>query len=68
MPELLELAHLVEQHRVPEMQVRRRRIESRLDLERTAALQLLLELRACQHFAGATLELCDLLLEIHRES
>ena len=66
--ELLELAHLVEQHRVPEMQIRRGRVESRLHLERTAAPQLLLKLRSRQHFAGATLELGDLLVEIHRKS
>ena len=40
-PELLELAHLVEQHRVPEVQVGRRRIEARLHLQRRAALELL---------------------------
>ena len=33
--ELLELPHLVDEHRMPEMQVRCRRIEARLDQEWT---------------------------------
>ena len=32
--QLLKLAHLVEEHRVPEMQIRRRRIEARLHAQR----------------------------------
>ena len=43
--ELLELAHLVQQHRVPEMQVGRGRIEARLHAQRRAALQLLRQVR-----------------------
>ena len=38
--ELLELPHLVEQHRVPEMQVRRGGIEAGLDPERLATSSL----------------------------
>jgi hypothetical protein len=64
-PVLLELAHLVEQHRVPEMQVGRRRIEPRLDAQRRAALHFLRQLLLGEHLVRAALELCDLLLEIH---
>ena len=39
MPEVLELAHLVEQHRVAQVQVRRGRVESGLDAQRAAFLQ-----------------------------
>ena len=66
--ELLELAHLVEQHRVPEVQIRRGRVEARLDAQRHAAQQLLREVGAREHLVRATFELCDLLLEIHRHS
>ena len=45
MPELLELPHLVEQHRVSQMQVRRGRIEARLHPQRLAAPQLSDQLR-----------------------
>ena len=65
MPELLELAHLVEQHRVPEVQVRGGRIEARLHAQRRAALELPGEVRLGQHLVGAAAQLSDLFLEIH---
>jgi len=49
-PELLELAHLVDEHRVSEMQVGRRRIEARLDTQRLATRELAGELRLDQQF------------------
>ncbi len=38
-PGVLELPHFIEQHGVPEMQIRRGGIEPRLDVQRFAALQ-----------------------------
>ena len=43
MAELLELAHLVDEHRVAQMQIRCGRIEPRLDAQRLATRQFLLE-------------------------
>ena len=40
MAELLELTHLVEEHGVPEVEVGRRGVETRLDAQRFAALEL----------------------------
>ncbi len=65
MPELLELAHLVEQHRVPDVQVGSCRIEARLHPQRRAAPELLREVGRGQHLMRAALKLCDLLVEIH---
>ena len=44
MPQLLKLAHLVKQHRMPQMEVGRCRIETGLDLERDRSLDRLFEL------------------------
>ena len=60
MPELLELAHLVDQHRVPEMQIRCRGVEARLDAQRHAARQFALELGGQQHFVRAARQLDQL--------
>ncbi len=60
MPELLELAHLVDQHRVAHVQIRRRRIESGLDDQRLAALQPNLQPVLRQHLVGASHQFCDL--------
>jgi hypothetical protein len=43
MPQLLKLAHLVDQDRMPEMQVRCRRVKARLYSERPAQPELFLE-------------------------
>ena len=53
MAEVLELPHLVEQHRVAEMQIRRGRIESGLDPQRAAELEARLELLALDDLVGA---------------
>ena len=67
-PELLELAHLVEQHRVPEMQVGGGGIKACLHAQRRATPELLHQVRGGEHLARATVKLCDLFLEIHRHS
>src|SRR5687768_8758591 len=53
MPELLELPQLVEQHRVAEMEVGRRRVETRLDPELFAVAEPFDELGFDQDFVGA---------------
>ena len=64
-PQLLELTHLVEEHRVPEMKVRPRRIEACFDLERLAAVQTLEELRLDVQVDHAALELGELRFGLH---
>ena len=53
MAEVLELPHLVEQHRVAQVQVRRGRVEARLDPQRPAERQPALQLVALEDFVGA---------------
>ena len=53
MAQLLELPHLVEQHGMAEVQVRRGRIEARLDAQRAAELQAGLQLVALEDLVGA---------------
>ena len=65
MPELLELAHLVQQHGVAQVQVRGGRVEPGLHAQRRATPELLDEVRGGEHFARATVQLCNLFLEIH---
>ncbi len=64
-PELLELPHLVEQHGVAEMQIRRGGIETRLDMQRFPALQFFDQLTFGEHFLRAALELGQLFVEVH---
>ena len=59
MPELLELPHLVEQHGVPEMQVRRRRIETRLYAQRPAGSDACGEILFEENFLNAATELSE---------
>jgi hypothetical protein len=47
-PEVLELPHFVEQHRMAQMQVRRRGIEARLDAQGATELEPGLELITLQ--------------------
>ena len=63
MPQLLELAQLVDQHCVPEVQVRRGRIETGLDAQRLAALQLGHQFRLDKNFLCATLDQRQLLFD-----
>ena len=56
MSQILELAHLVEQHRVSEMQVRRGRIEARLDAQGAAQGQPRRELVVFQDIDRAAVD------------
>ena len=62
--EVLKLPHLVEQHGVTEVEIRRRRIEACLDLEWTALAELFLEFLLAQHLVGATRELTHLIRDV----
>jgi hypothetical protein len=53
MSQVLELAQLVDQHRVPEVKIRRRRIESGLDAQRPAGPKARLEFVGLEDFIGA---------------
>ncbi len=64
-PELLELPHFIEQHGVTQVQVRRGRIESGLDMQRFAALQFGNQLTFREQFLRAALELGQLFVEVH---
>ena len=64
MAEVLQLPQLVELHRVAEVQVGPRRIESFLDAQRLAALELGGELRLDDQLVGATLEDGELVLDV----
>ncbi len=54
MAELLELAQLVQQHGVTQMQIRRGGIEAGLDPQRAPAFQALTQLLQFEDFIGAT--------------
>ena len=56
-PELLKLTHFVQKHRVPEVQIRRRRVEARLDAQRPPLAQLRQKLGLDEHLARAALDL-----------
>ena len=60
MAELLERPHLVDQHGVPEVQVRRGGVEAGLDAQWLAALQLLQQLGLDQQLGAAALDLGQL--------
>jgi predicted TIM-barrel fold metal-dependent hydrolase len=59
-PELLELAHFVKQHGMPQVQIRRRRIEARLDAQRLPLFQLAQELGLDEDIARPALDLGEL--------
>ena len=61
MAEILESAHLVDEHRVAEVQIRRGRIEAGFDAQRLATAQLRQQLRLEQDFRRAALQLGQLL-------
>ena len=56
MAEVLHLAHLVQHHRVAEMDVRRGGIEAELDAQRLAAGELVRDLGLDDELVGAALE------------
>jgi hypothetical protein len=62
---VLKTAHFGEEHRVPEVQVGRRGIESRLHPQWHAPAELLSQISIGEHFIGTALKLCDLFLEVH---
>ncbi len=62
MPELLKLAHLVDQHRVANMQIRRRRVEACLYDQRPALLELRQQPVLGQNLVRAAAKLRDLFL------
>ena len=52
-PQVLELPHLVEQHGMAQVQVRRGRVETGLDAQRAAELEPGFQLLALEDFVGA---------------
>ncbi len=69
MAQILELTQLVDQHRVPQVQVGRGRIETCLDTQRLAALELLNQFRLDQHFFRTALDKRQLLFNrLHRQT
>jgi hypothetical protein len=66
MPQILELAHLVEQHGVANVQVRRGRIEAGLDSQRSTQGQARLHLFDLENFFGtATDHVERVLIAVH---
>jgi len=57
--EVLELAQLVEQHGVAQVQVRGRGVETSLDAQRAAAFQALAKFLGLEDFVGATTDQGD---------
>ena len=67
MSEFLELAHLVDKHRVSDVQIRRGRVEAGLDDQRAAFFQLLAKSAIRQDLLRAAAELAQLNVQIrHR--
>jgi len=56
-PQILQLAHLVEQHGMAKVQIRRGRVETRLDAQRAARCKPLFQFVFKQQFMGAALDL-----------
>ena len=67
-PELLKLAQFVDEHGMAEMQVGRRRVESRLDAQRRPALDPLAQIRLVYQVDCAPLEFVELLFQIVDQS
>ena len=53
MPQVLKLTHLVDDHRMADMQIGCRRIKTYLDTQRFAGLQFLLQILDLDDFFGA---------------
>ena len=64
MAEILQLAQLVELHRVAEVQVGPRRVEALLDGERLAARELCPQLGLDEQLVGAAFENGDLVVDV----
>ena len=59
MSQILELAQLVDEHGVAEMQIRRGRVETGLDAQASPGFQAFHELAFDQYFIRATLDQCQ---------
>ena len=64
MPELLELAHLVNEHRMADMKIGRRWIESRLHYQLVFFREALFKAAVRQDFLNAAAEFSELLIKI----
>ncbi len=53
MPQVLKLAHLINEHGMPEMKIGSGRVESRFDAQRLASLKLSDQLRFDEHLISA---------------
>ena len=62
MTKRLELAHLVDEHRMTEVKIRSGRIEASLDPQGLSACEFLHELGFDEHLLGAAHQLADLIL------
>lgn len=67
MTKLLELTHLVQQHRMAQVQVRCGRVEASLDAQRLAFAQLVHQLLFDQKFFCAALDLGEARVHVHGE-
>jgi hypothetical protein len=67
-PEQLELAHLVDQHRMPQVQVGRGRVEAGLDVERLATGEFAGQVRLEQDLVGPAPEFDQLFGRVQHES
>jgi len=67
-PQILELPKLVEEHRMAEMQVRRRGIETGLDPQRTIQGQFLAQIRFQKDFLRTALDQIDCLFRLIRHA
>ena len=68
MPELLELAQLVDENGVAKVQIRRGGVEARLDAQRLAALDSLAQIRLVNEVHRAPLQLAQLIVNTRRQS
>ena len=65
MTEILELAHLVEQHGMAEVQIRRGRIEAGLDAQRPAQPEARLQILTLDDFIGAATDQVERVVHVH---
>jgi hypothetical protein len=65
---ILELAHLVQQHRVPKVQIGRRCIENGLDAQRAAKALSSLQILRLDDFVGAAADQVERCLHVRHET
>ncbi len=68
MPELLELAQLVDENGVAKVQIRCGGVEARLDAQRLAALDSLAQIRLVNEVHRPPLQLAQLIVNTRRQS